>query len=130
MEKQPKEIHFVSWKKHKLEQAIPEIDAVYQDFVDEMTFETVMDFFKSFGFPAAQNIYDITRTDQMFPPITHRNTFDAITLPRKQKCPVCQEEVDCQKFTDHLDKCFKECAHPMECISKYFDEPATSVPNS
>ena len=124
MIKQPKSIHFVSWKKHKLDQALTQVDGVYNDYVDEITFETVIDFFrKQYGYPQALPVNEITQNEPIIPQSPYNLTFDSPGLARKQRCPVCHEEIDSPRFTYHLaGKCFSECKNQLEVISKYFEE--------
>ena len=120
MEKQPKSIRFVSWKKHKLDQALTQIDGVYENYGDE----TIVDFFREkFGYPQALPVYDIIKVDPIIPKSPYDLALKPTELPRRQKCPVCLEEFDSARFTYHLSgKCFTDCKNRNEIISKYFEK--------
>lgn len=128
MEKQPKSIHFVSWKKHKLDQALTQVDGVYDNFVDEVTFETIIDFFREkYGYPQAYPVYDIKKNEPIIPQSPYDLPFKSPELPRKQRCPVCLEEFDSARFTYHMSgKCFNECKNRIEIISKYFENQSSN----
>lgn len=129
MNKQPKSIHFVSWKKHKLDQALTQVDSVFNDYIDEITFETIIDFFRnSYGFPKPDPVYELTNSESIIPKPDYNLPFDPCGIGRKQRCPVCKEEIDSPRFTYHLaSKCFNECKNRIEIISKYFEEQNTSA---
>ena len=94
MNKQPKAIQFVSWKKHKLDQALKQVDGVYNDFVDEITFKTVIDFFrKELGFPKSLSVNELIANEPIVPPFPYKDLMlDSAPLPRRQVCPVCKED--------------------------------------
>ncbi|KAK8866817.1 hypothetical protein M9Y10_009785 [Tritrichomonas musculus] len=125
MNKQPKTIQFVSWKKHKLDQALKQVDGVYNDFVDEITFKTVIDFFrKELGFPKSLSVNELIANEPIVPPFPYKDLMlDSAPLPRRQVCPVCKEEIDAPRFTNHLaGKCFSDCKNQLEVITKYFND--------
>lgn len=123
MEKQPKKILFVSWKKHKVEQALSQIDNVCNVFINELLFESIIDFFREKSYPKAVPVYPIIQNEPVIPNLHENNLrFETPVIPRPQKCPICHETMDASRFTSHLvTKCFKECKDKMEVIHKFFE---------
>jgi hypothetical protein len=121
-----KQIHFVSWKKHKVEQALTQVDAVCDGFIDDLIFETVIDVCRQrFGYPAARPIREIIQNEPVVPRSPFRVDqlrFDTPEQARPQKCPVCHETVDAARFTGHLhEKCFKGMKSFEACLN-YFNQ--------
>lgn len=123
MEKQPKKILFVSWKKHKVEQAISQIDNICDVFINELLFESIIDFFREKSFPKACPVYQMIRNEPIIPNLRETQLpFETPVIPRQQKCPICHETLDASRFTSHLaTKCFKECKDKMEVLHKFFE---------
>ena len=119
-----KRIHFVSWKKHKVDQALTQVDNVYQSFIDELIFETVLDCCRASpaGYPQALPISDITCNEQVLPPLPLTFQFEARETQRPQICPVCKERVPAN-FTAHLhEKCFTRLTKKLDVCVQYFEE--------
>jgi hypothetical protein len=124
----PKQIYFVSWRKHKVEQALTQVDAICNGFIDDLIFETVIDVCRQrFGYPAALPIREIIQNEPVVPRSPFRVEqvhFETPEMSRQQKCPVCHETVDAARFTYHLAvRCFRE-AKAMEICAKFFEDEA------
>ena len=126
MESGTKTIHFVSWKKHKVDQALTQIDNVYESFIDSVIFENILDVLRSRAFPAPLPVRYLIANEPVLPPSHRQLQFEANEMRRQQRCPVCKELIDAPRFTKHLEeKCFRNVASEAERISvcrKYFEE--------
>lgn len=124
MEKQPKRIYFVSWKKHKVDQALTQVDNICTDFINELLIESILDLFKTdYGCPGAISVSKIIQVDPVIPQLKDDPfNFDTPIISRSQRCPICHDTIDASRFTSHLiTKCFKECKDKMEILRKYFE---------
>jgi hypothetical protein len=130
-----KEIHFVSWKKHKVEQTLTQVDSICDSFIDELIFEAITDECRhSYGYPAALPIRQIIQNEPVVPQSPfpmHQLQFEVPEGRRQQLCPVCQATCDAARFTSHLaSKCFQN-AKPLEVCLRYFEkeEEAAAAPS-
>lgn len=102
----PKTIQFVSWKKHKVDQALTQVEPVVNDFVDDLLFETVLDFCRQkYGFPQALPIHEILQNEPVVPKspfMIEQVQFENPETRRTQKCPICHETCDGSRYTFHL----------------------------
>ena len=124
MEKLPKHIYFVSWKKHKVDQALSHVNDICDGFFNDLLFETIIDVFRlDYGFPGALPVQEIIQNEPIVPASTYNINFETQVINRTQKCPVCHENVDASRFTSHLSsKCFKDCPNKMEVVSRFFEQ--------
>ncbi|OHS93691.1 hypothetical protein TRFO_40055 [Tritrichomonas foetus] len=124
MEKQPKSIHFVSWKKHKLDRALTQVDNVCNNIFDGIIFETIIDHYREqYGYPGSLPVSSIIQSEPIIPPSPYKFYFETAALARTQKCPVCNENVDASRFTYHLaTKCFRDTKDQKSIMKKYFTE--------
>ncbi|KAH0786778.1 hypothetical protein GPJ56_009307 [Histomonas meleagridis] len=121
-----KKIHFVSWKKHKAEQALIQVDSVLESLVSDLIFETIIDYYrKRYGYPNALPVQKILQNEPVIPePPDKRPPFKLETTDarRFQRCPVCGEQIDAPRFTAHLEeRCFKNSPGKLEIIARYFE---------
>ncbi|EAY21654.1 hypothetical protein TVAG_014210 [Trichomonas vaginalis G3] len=121
-EPHPKQIFFVSWKQHKLELAKERIHEIAGSFIDEIIFNTIIDYCRvEHGFPGALKLSDMIVNNPVLPTTTAN--FDQITFDnndnqrRSAKCPVCNDTVDARLFTSHLETCIRKC-NPLEVAIK------------
>jgi hypothetical protein len=129
-----KRIHFVSWKRQKVEQALTQLDSVCDSFIDQLIFEAVMDVARqSHGYPAALPIRQLIQINPILPDSPFRLEFDVPTVEgsrRPQECPVCHERCDAARFTFHLaSKCFGG-PKTVDVVLKYFETEAHSAPTT
>lgn len=105
-----KHIHFISWKHNKLEQAMTQIDAVKDDIISDLIFETIIDCCRSTqGYPDAPSVQSLTQNFPIIPPLPFDQLqFEVPEIRRTQKCPICQEQVDAPRFTAHLATCLTQ----------------------
>ena len=103
-----KSLSFVSWKKHKLEEAMEHTDAVLEGMFDSLVFEIVIDFLrKEYGFPGALPVSDFTKTSPVIPP-------PPFILPQsgervsQEKCPCCGKVIAKDQLVRHMSQCRKE----------------------
>jgi hypothetical protein len=130
-----KVIQFVSWKKHKVEQALTEVDNICNSFIDDLIFETVIDVTRqSHGYPAALPIRQLIRPEPIVPEspfLVDQLQFEVPTVEgsrRPQECPVCHDRCDAARFTYHLaSKCFGG-QRTLDACLKYFDAEPVSAP--
>jgi hypothetical protein len=126
-----KQIHFVSWKKHKVEQALTQLDSLCNSFIDELIFETIIDVARqSHGYPAALPIRQLIQTEPVIPESPFQFEFEVPAVEgtrRVQKCPVCGESFDAARFTYHLaSKCYAGPKTLESCL-KYFETDGASA---
>lgn len=121
-----KKIYFVSWKKHKVEQALTQTEAICDSFISDLIFETIIDYFREkFGYPGALPICSITQNEPIIPqplgePI--QSKLDITDIRRFQRCPICGEQVDGPRFTSHLEEgCFNNEKDKIAKLQLYFD---------
>jgi hypothetical protein len=126
-----KEVHFVSWKKHKVALALSQVDSICDGFIDDVIFETVLDACRERAFPRPDPLSEILDPNVVGPqwPYEKDQRFDTGEIRRQQKCPVCHETVDAGRFTSHLaGRCFSN-SKPLEVSLKFFeDELAGKAP--
>lgn len=118
----PKQIFLVSWKQHKLDLAKQHIHEIASLFMDEIIFNTVIDYCRQkYGFPEALPLSEITANEPVLPNASagsDQNTYENNdTIRRPQTCPVCNDTVDARLFTSHLETCIKKCK-PLEIAIK------------
>ena len=103
-----KSLSFVSWKKHKLEEAMEHTDAVLEGMFDSLVFEIVIDFLrKEYGFPGALPVSDFMTTSPVIPP----PPFILPQSPEKaseEKCPCCEQVIPKDQLVRHMNQCSKE----------------------
>ena len=121
-----KKIHFVSWKKHKAEQALSQVDAIFESIVGDLVFETIIDYYRQkYGYPNALPVHKILQNEPVIPEPPEQSLqfrFETTEVRRFQRCPVCKEQIDGPRFTAHLEeRCFKDSSRKIEIISKYFE---------
>ena len=131
MEKQPKRIFFVSWKKHKVDQALSQVDNICDTFINELLFESIMDYFRQeYGYTHATTVYQIIQNETVLPNLNNPFQFETPVIPRSQYCPICHETIDASRFTSHLmTKCFKDCKDKMEVLQKFFEASPSQASN-
>jgi hypothetical protein len=125
-----KEVHFVSWKKHKVALALSQVDSICDTFLDDLIFETVLDSCRERAFPRPSPLREILDPTTVGPqwPYEKDQRFDTGEMRRLQKCPVCHETCDAGRFTSHLSsKCFTG-SKPLEVSLRFFDEEANAKP--
>jgi hypothetical protein len=130
-----KEIHFGSWNKHKVEQALAQVDGICDSFIDELIFEAIGDECRhSYGYLAALPIRQITQNKLVAPQSLlpmHQLQFEVPENRRRQPCPVCQAICDATRFTSHLASKSFQNAKPLEVCLGYFEkeDAATAAPS-
>ena len=135
--RRPKHIQFVSSKKHKVSEALKQVDDVCEGFIDEAIFEVIMDVFREKAFPKNPkigsdliSITNIIHNEPLFPPMESFH-FKPEEMKRGQKCPRCRiykpdgRDIDAGRFTFHLAESGCGCFHvpdseKMEVLRSWF----------
>lgn len=130
--RRPKQIHFVSSKKHKVDEAMRQVDDVCNGFIDDIIFEVIIDVFREKAFPksGSVSIADMIYNEPIFTPLEPFD-FKPEEMKRGQKCPRCRiqkpdgRDIDAGRFTFHLAEHGCGCFHVpyderMEILRSYF----------
>ena len=101
-----KHITFINWKHAKAEQALTQVDAIKDDIIDNLIFETIIDYCRQkFGSPDPPTIRELTNTSPSVPSLPLPIRFEVPEIRRTQTCPICKESHDASRFTAHLSTC-------------------------
>ena len=108
MERGKKHLSFVSWKKHKLEEALGHVDLVLDGIIDDLIFREVMNVMRTeYGYPGALPVDVFTDARPIFPRASF--SFPSATIAAaEEKCVCCGRSVTTKQYLNHFLTCAKE----------------------